>query len=121
MWKEIHDIAMSEADRAAADFFEKYGEPMYCGFAWVEISECNKQPNKDFVKELSNRTDGRWRAIAEKNDYKPGYRISLPAYELPSCGWTYRQSMDIKEAACAAYAKVLREHGISATMYSRAD
>lgn len=89
---------------------------------WVEVHNCNKQPNKDFVKALSKISDGHPRSmIAEKNDGGKGYRISIPAYRLPSCGWKYQQSMDIKEAACQAYANVLRMHNIDAGMRSRAD
>lgn len=100
---------------------EEPGEPMYCGFAWVVVNNCNQQPNKDFVKALSKISDGHPRSmIAEKADDE-GYRISTPAYNLPSCKWTYRQSMDIKEAACQAYANVLRMHNIDGSMRSRAD
>ena len=122
IYLDIHNEAMKAADMAATKFFEDHGEPMYCGFAWIIVGNCTTQPNKDFVKALSKISDGHPSSmIAEKNDSGKGYRISAPAYHLPSCGWRYRQSMDIKEAACQAYANVLRMHNIDGSMHSRAD
>lgn len=117
---EIHNEAMQAAKDAAIKYVKEKGEPAFCGFAWVKIVECNKSPNKQFIKELS-KTERRpgWN-IAEKS-YEGGYRISCPSYDIDECGWKYKQSMDIKEAACDAYASVLKNYGISAFMQSRAD
>lgn len=111
---DIHAEAMRVADEVASDFFKKNGESACCGFAWVEIYDCNKNPNRAFVKALSKAN------IATKK-YTGGYYIGVPAYDLPSCGWSYKQCVLIKEEACRAYAKVLRLYNINASMCSRVD
>ena len=117
---EIHLEAMEAAQKAAKEFFDAHGEPMFCGFAWIKISNCNKNPNKRFIQDMKVAKSKSGRSIAVAG-YEGGYEISTPAYDLDMIGWKYQQSMDIKEAACGAYAKVLIEHGIDAFMRSRPD
>ena len=37
--ESIHNTATAAAERAEADFRARHGEPGYCGFAWVKVSE----------------------------------------------------------------------------------
>ena len=37
--ESVHNTAIAAAQRAEADFRAKHGEPGYCGFAWVHVSE----------------------------------------------------------------------------------
>lgn len=85
-----------------------YSKPTYyvadgpCGFAWVNI----KPAHSKFAKYLREND------LAHKNHYYGGI-----------CLWVsqYGQSMQLKEAYAYAYARVLREHGISAYAGSRMD
>ena len=94
----------------------QYGEPMYCGFAWVTVypqfehkgnTKLGKTERKEFTAVMA--------ALGLKPDY------TGKAYQLwnPS-GW-HGQSMDVKEAGATAAAKVLRKYGFTAYMGSRAD
>ena len=38
-YKAIYEQAVQAGQQAEADFIAQYGEPMYCGFAWVDISD----------------------------------------------------------------------------------
>jgi hypothetical protein len=87
----------------------QYGEPMYCGFAWVNIYKHNGQDIK------GNTKVGRaLKAAGVRQDYSRAFQIYNPA------GW-HGQSMDVKEAGASAAAKVLEAHGFTAYMGSRAD
>ena len=87
-----------------------YGEPMYCGFAWVTVYPQHKgntklgKAERKVLEQLGMRKD--WTG---------------KAYELwnPS-GW-HGQSMDVKEAGATAAANVLRNYGFTAWAGSRAD
>jgi hypothetical protein len=109
----VHAEAVHAAKKAVADLLEKwtaqtggneYGEPMYCGFAWVD------------VKIRSNSKLGQaMQAQGFRKSYQAGYlQLWDPAEHRG-------QSMDCKEAGAQAYAEVLREYGINAYMGSRAD
>ena len=100
---EIHNKAVAAAKQAELDFRAKFGEPMYCGFAWVTI----KPATSKFARALKA-------AGVAKTAYGGGLQVWNP-------GGSYTQSMDIKEEGAYAYAKVLQENGISAYAGSRAD
>ena len=100
----IHNEAIMAAKQAAKDYMDKHGEPMYCGFAWVNIQPATSK----FCRALKAH------GLADHTSYYTGYDIWAP------CG-TPTQSMDVKEAGADAYAKVLGTYGIKATMMSRAD
>jgi hypothetical protein len=99
---QIHNLAWEAAQKAAADFIAQYGEPFYCGFAWVEFSG-----NTKFARALKKA------GIAGKA-YPKGMQVWNP-------GGNGTQSMDIKEVAARAYASVLCQHGVDAWARSRAD
>ena len=99
----IYAQALGAAKQAEQEYFEKHGEPMYCGFAWVDFPSARTQ----FVY---------W---CKKNDigskhWKKGWQIWNPS-------GNYTQSMDIKEAGAHAFAKVLNGYGIECFASSRAD
>ena len=82
----------------------QYGEPMYCGFAWVNIYG---------VK--GNTKLGRAMKTA---GYQKSYDGSLQIYNPAGYGG---QSMDVKEAGAQAAAQVFKNYGFTAYMGSRAD
>jgi hypothetical protein len=87
----------------------QYGEPMYCGFAWVNIFE------HDGKAITGNTKIGRaLKAAGVRQDYSRAFQIWDPA------GW-HGQSMDVKVAGAEAAARVLEVHGFAARMGYRAD
>jgi hypothetical protein len=76
---------------------------MYCGFAWVDISN-GRDP---FVNWCRKNNVG-------KKHWQKGWQIWNPSAN-------FTQSMDVKEAGSRAFAQVLRSNGIPAYMGSRAD
>ncbi len=81
-----------------------YGEPMYCGFAWVNI-----------YKIKGNTKLGRaMKQAGYTKDYTGAYQIYNPA------GYG-GQSMDVKEAGARAAAKVFEQYGFTAYPGGRAD
>jgi len=105
---EVSDIvaeAVNAAKVAEATYLAKYGEPMYCGFAWVEIyvSRTNSPEAKALL------------AAGFKKDYKP------KCLSMWNPGGSHTQSMDVKEAGAEAAAKVLSAYGYRAYACSRAD
>ena len=99
----LHKTALVAAANAETDFRTKHGEPMYCGFAWVHVSE-----------KASTKLGRALMKLGFSKAYGGGLRLSNP-------GGSFTQSMDIMETGAAAYAKVLRDAGIDAHMESRAD
>ena len=106
IWHE----AKNKAVKAVDDYVEKYGEPMYCGFASVSIHPARGK----FVNFLKRQE------IGDKG-YKGGYRISY--YDIMPLSHQYRstQSLDIKEVATEAFRDELRKFGMTAYADSRAD
>jgi hypothetical protein len=101
---EIHEIAKQAAIKAEAEFMQQYGEPAYCGFAWVKLMMDGRKPEtKQLVKA----------GIANKS-WDRGYVVWNPANNGT-------QSMDVKESGARAYAKVMQSFGINAYAQSRAD
>jgi hypothetical protein len=74
-----------------------------CGFAWIKVNPARGA----FVN---------WHKANREHGYK-GYN---GGYEIHEDGG-YGQSMQRKEAFCAAFAEVLRSYGIDAYMQSRMD
>jgi hypothetical protein len=88
----------------------QYGEPMYCGFAWVTV----------YPEHKGNTRAGK----AERKTLEAmGFRKDWTgkAYELWNPTGYAGQSMDVKEVGAQAYAEVLRTAGYKAYMGSRAD
>ena len=111
--KSIMQDAKTAASIAAQSFLDdwnastggnQYGEPMYCGFAWVNI-----------YKIKGNTKLGRaMKQAGYTKDYTGAYQIYNPA------GYG-GQSMDVKEAGARAAAKVFEQYGFTAYPGGRAD
>ena len=110
---DIHTEATQAAKNAVAQFLEdwtnktggnQYGEPMYCGFAWVDVKE---RSNSKLGKALQS--------VGFSKSWRSGVlQLWDPAQHRG-------QSMDCKEVGAQAYAEVLQKHGFKAYMGSRAD
>jgi hypothetical protein len=101
---DIHVEAIEAARKAESDFIAQYGEPFYCGFAWVDVKV---RSNSKLGKALQ--------AVGFRKSWQGGI------LQLWNPGGSMTQSMDIKETGARAYANILRKHGIEAYMGSRAD
>lgn len=100
--KQARDAAV----KAETEFRAKHGEPLYCGFAWVEVyvTRTNSPEAKEFIS--------------------AGFRKDIckaKCLSLWNPGGSHTQSMDIKEAGADAFAKVLKDAGFRAYSCSRAD
>ena len=113
------DTAKKAAEQAQAKFLaewtantggNEYGEPMYCGFAWVTITPEHKGNTR--LGKLERR-------VIEAMGFRKDW--TGKAYQLWNCTGYAGQSMDVKEAGAQAYAEVLRAAGFKAYMGSRAD
>jgi hypothetical protein len=107
-YKTIFAEAVDAAKNAVSVMSAKYahlpyGEPAYCGFAWVELP------------------DGRSPAVREMRRHGIGSKHWRKGWMIWSPAQYGGQSMDIHEAGARAYAAVLRSHGIEAHAASRAD
>jgi hypothetical protein len=102
-YDNIYTEALNAAKAAESAYMEAHGEPMYCGFAWVDISSA-RIPVVGWCKKNN---------VGRKH-WQKGWCIWNPA-------GNGTQSMDVKEAGAYAFAEVLRKHGISAYAGSRAD
>ena len=101
--ESICNTAREAAVQAEADFRARHGEPGYCGFAWVHVSE-----------KASTKLGRALKTVGFRKSYQGGLDLWNP-------GGSGTQSMDIKEAGAEAYADTLRKFGIDAYMASRAD
>jgi hypothetical protein len=111
--KTIMQEAKTAAATAAQSFLDdwnastggnQYGEPMYCGFAWVNI-----------YKIKGNTKLGR---AMKQAGYEKSYDGSLQIYNPAGYGG---QSMDVKEAGARAAAQVFENYGFTAYPGGRAD
>ena len=93
------------ADWTAKTGGNEYGEPMYCGFAWVDVNV--------------GRTNSKLAKALEAVGFRKSYRPKTMTLWDPA--QHHGQSMDCKEVGARAYAEVLQAHGIDAWMGSRAD
>ena len=102
--------ARAKAVEAVDAYVEKYGEPMYCGFANVSIHPAKGR----FVNILKKAGIG-------SNGYRGGWRISY--YDVMPQDHELRgtQSMSIQEEACEAFRDELRKYGLTVYAESRAD
>ena len=102
--EKINAEATASADQAVSKFLAEYGEPMYCGFAWVNVKT---RSNSKLGKALQ--------AVGFSKSWESGvlYKWSPSSY--------MGQSMDVKEEAAMAYVEVLKAKGIDAWYGSRAD
>ena len=117
--QNIIATAKSEASQAATEWLaqwvestggNQYGEPMYCGFGWVQCTPEHK----------GNTTLGKQeRRVLEAMGFKKDW--TGKSYLLWNAGGYAGQSMDVKECGAQAYADVLRTAGFRAYMGSRAD
>ena len=111
--KTIMQEAKQSAAIAAQSFLDdwnastggnQYGEPMYCGFAWVNI----------YGVKGNTKLGRAMKSAGYTKDYTGAYQIYNPA------GYG-GQSMDVKEAGARAAALVFEQYGFKAYMGSRAD
>ena len=101
--ESVHNTAVAAAQQAETEFRARHGEPGYCGFAWVKVSE-----------KASTKLGRALKTVGFRKSYNGGLDLWNP-------GGSGTQSMDIKEAGAEAYAEVLRKFGINAYACSRAD
>lgn len=115
----VTESATRAARKAQQEFLDRwvnttggntYGEPMYCGFAWVTVYPEHKGNTRQGKAE---------RKILEAMGFRKDW--TGKAYELWNPGNYAGQSMDVKEVGAQAYAEVLRTAGFRAYMGSRAD
>ena len=112
--EQLHIEATTNAKNAVAKFLSDwtaktggnvYGEPMYCGFAWVDVNV--GRTNSKLAKQL------------EAVGFRKSHRAKTMTLWDPA---QHRgQSMDCKEQGAYAYADTLRAAGIEASAGSRAD
>ena len=102
--------ARAKAVEAVDAYVEKYGEPMYCGFANVSIHPAKGR----FVNILKKAGIG-------SNGYRGGWRISYYDVMPQDHELRHTQSMSIQEEACEAFRDELRKYGLTVYAESRAD
>ena len=111
--RTIMQEAKTAASIAAQSFLDdwnastggnQYGEPMYCGFAWVDI----------FGIKGNTKLGKAFKAAGIEKAYNGAYQMYNPAKHGG-------QSMDVKEVGAQAAADVWRSYGFTSYMGSRAD
>ena len=108
-YKKIFEEGFRQAKLAETEFRKQYGEPMYCGFAWVNITKGQtKAINAD-------------KRIYGKDQFRYGHKGYRGGWDIWNPGGSGTQSMDIKESGARAMAAYLRSQGIDAYPASRAD
>jgi len=107
---EMFFNARQEAVKAVDAYVEKYGEPMYCGFANVSIHPARGR----FVSFMKKAGVG-------DNGYRGGYRISYYDIMPKDHPYSHTQSMSIREVACDAFRDELVKYGLTVYSESRAD
>jgi len=103
-WDAVYINAVSAANTAQVEYMRKYGEPMYCGFAWVNVP--GTHPFTKWLKTAHPR--------AGHQGHPKGWEIWAP-------GAYNGQSMDIKEVGARAFSDSLTKAGIPAYVGSRPD
>ena len=112
--KYAHQEGMFEAKLYMAEYLQDwrekndspgFGEPAYCGFAWVTL----------YGVKLSTKVGKEFKKI--------GFRRAWDGdgLQLWNPGGYGGQSMDLKEVGAKAYAQVLQNYGFEAYASSRAD
>lgn len=114
---DIHNSACAAAQQAVDECIKEHGADnsafLYCGFSWVVIP--TKRVNKEeraFSNELKSNNIG-------SDGIYGGWRVSV--YDMVDLGPRLSQSMYLKEIATGAYARYLKDHGISCSSHSRDD
>lgn len=105
---QIYQEAMSAAQAASYQYYEKYGEGMFnCGFAWVNINPARGA----FVSYLKSQSIG-------SKGYPKGWQI----WSIWDRGIVkYQQDMSVKFAGAQAFVEVLQKYGIPASASQRLD
>lgn len=96
-----HDFLQQWNDRTGGN---QYGEPMYCGFAWVNI----------YGIKGNTKLGKRFKAAGVERSYDGSLQIYNPSGH-------HGQSMDVKEQGAYAAAKVFEKYGFRCYAGSRAD
>ena len=92
--ESVHNTAVAAAQQAEAEFRAQHGEPGYCGFAWVQVTE-----------KASTKLGRALKTVGFTKAYGGGLQLWNPSGHGT-------QSMSVKEAGAQAYADVLRSFGI---------
>lgn len=100
---EIHNQAVEAAKKAEQDFYERNGEPAYCGFAWVR-----------FIADGRSALAKQLKKIGAEKSWNYGYYI-WNVTNNPT------QSMDLKMAGAIAYVEVMQAFGIKVYAECRPD
>ena len=112
-YNAIQEQAKAAATKAQADFLaqwnantggNEYGEPMYCGFAWINI----------YGVKGNTKLGKRFKAAGVERSYDGSLQIYNPSGHRG-------QSMDVKEAGAEAAAQVFTKYGFKCYAGSRAD
>ena len=106
---EAKTAAASAAAKFLAEWTEgtggnEYGEPMYCGFAWINI----------YGIKGNTKLGKRFKAAGVERSYDGSLQIYNPSGHRG-------QSMDVKEAGAEAAAAVFTKYGFKCYAGSRAD
>ena len=110
---DIHTEATQSAKNAVGAFLtdwtqktggNEYGEPMYCGFAWINI----------YGIKGNTKLGKRFKAAGVERSYDGSLQIYNPSGHRG-------QSMDVKEAGAEAAARVFTKYGFKCYAGSRAD
>ena len=107
---EMFFNARQEAEKAVDAYVEKYGEPMYCGFANVSIHPAQGR----FVRYMKQMKIG-------DNGFRGGWRISYNDIMPKNHPYLHTQSMSIREIACDAFKDELEKYGLTVYSESRGD
>ena len=111
--EQLHTEATTNAKNAVAKFLSdwtaktggnEYGEPMYCGFAWINI----------YGVKGNTKLGKRFKAAGVERSYDGSLQIYNPSGHRG-------QSMDVKEAGAEAAAAVFTKYGFKCYAGSRAD
>lgn len=103
--EELHVIAKAAAEKAAKDYIDEFGEPFFCGFAWVSI----------MFERTNSKVATQFKAIGFQKTHIPKQLMLWN----PSGNGT--QSMDPKLQGAVAYAEVFISEGYEVYAGSRAD
>ena len=92
---------------AQQEFFAEHGEPMYCGFAWVDAPV--------------TRTNSKEAKMLMELGFKKSWQPKTMQFWIGQKVGNHGQSMDIKIAGAQAMVEVLGKYGIKASYRCRAD
>ena len=120
-WRHVFSLAKAAAQQAVADYLAPYDgkEPNHleCGFAWVTIRPATHSFVRWLQKEakaMGGQSNSVARTTYGSRGYYGGWQLWNPS------GWG-GQWMPAKIAGAAAFARVLNENGVPASVESRLD